>query len=102
MVKDIYKADTFVFKGFFPTDHLQAKCKTLYYMVEKQSPDSSARVASITKRGNNYEAKLKIVSGSCNFEISTKDQEPIESVDKLYEQFVNQILNWKKHRDLFY
>ncbi len=100
--KEINKKDSFVFEGFFPNSNLQEKCRKLYHIVEKRSPNSSTKEASITKIGDNYEAKLKIVSGSCNFEISSKENEPSQTVEKLYEKFLNKILTWNKNRDLFF
>ena len=94
--------DSFTFKGFSPNNHLQEKCKELYSMVENKSPNLSAKEASITKIGDDYEAKLKIISGSCNFEISSKETEPSQTLEKLYEKFLDQIINWNKHRDLFF
>ena len=93
--------DKFIFNGFFPNDNLQEKCRNFYHLVETRSPNASAKEASITKVGDDYEAKIKIISDSCNFEVSSKDNEPIESIDKLSEKFLNQILNWNQERDLF-
>ncbi len=100
--KEMDKKDTFIFNGFLPNSSLQEKCKAFYHMVEERSPNSSAKEASITKIGNNYEAKLKIISGSCNLEISSKETKPSQTIEELHKKFLNQIVDWNKHRDLFF
>lgn len=93
--------DDFVFEGFFPNSHLKQKCKKVYNIFEKRSPSASSKQASLTKIGNDYEAKLKIVSGSCSFEIYSKEPKAAETIDRLYEQFIIKIVDWNKNRDVF-
>lgn len=99
LLKD--EKDNFVFNGFFPNSHLKQKCKKIYNIVEKRSPSAASKRASITKIGRDYEARLRIVSGSCSFEIRSKETKATETVDRLYEQFMTKIVDWNRSRDIF-
>ena len=91
--------ENFKFKGFQPNKSLQQKCKTIYNLVEDRSPSEAAKEASLTKIGNNYQAKLKIISASCSFEVSSLENKASESMDKLYKKFTTKILHWNKNRE---
>ena len=100
MVIDLKTNENFTFSGFLPNQQLEVKCKRFYSLVDKKSPSACAKIASLTKVGDNYEAKLKIVSGSCSFEISSQNQEATESIDNLYKKFTDKILDWNKEKDV--
>lgn len=68
--------------------------------MDKKAPSSCAKTASLSKKGDNYEAKLKIISGSCCFEISSKKQVASDTIDNLYKQFTTKILDWNKEKDV--
>ncbi len=93
------RPDNFKFRGFLPNKSLQQKGKAIYSLVEDHSPSEAAKKASLTKIGDSYEARLKIVSASCSFEISSKQPAASESMDDLYKKFTSKILRWTKERE---
>lgn len=99
MMLDI-KNNDFRFEGFLPNENLEIKCKTIYNLVDKHSPSSSTKMASLSKIGTTYEARLKVISGSCCFEISSINKEPDNSLDILYEKFTSKILSWNQQKDV--
>ena len=92
------RQDNFEFKGFSPKVDLRQKAKEIYNLVENRSPSESTKVASITKINKGYEIQLKITSGSCAFNITTRKQNCSDAMDQLYEKFLDKILVWKKER----
>lgn len=99
MMPDI-KQNAFKFEGFSPNESLETKCKSIYSLVEKHSPSSSTKLASLSKIEEGYKAKLKIISGSCCFEISSTNKKADSSLDLLYKKFTNEIFSWNKQKDV--
>ena len=93
------KPDNFKFRGFLPSKPLQQKGKAIYSLMEDRSPSEAAKKASLTKVGGVYEARLKVVSASCSFEIFSAQAAPSESMDDLYKKFTTKILKWTKERE---
>lgn len=93
------RRDNFEFKGFVPQLSLEQKGKHIYNIVENRSPSESAKVASITKMKEGYEAELKITSNSCRLKIKATENDCETALDQIYEQFLSEILNWDKARN---
>ena len=89
----------FQFNGFEPNKKIKKQIQFFYDFIEKRSPSDSKKVASLTKKGELYEARLKISSSSrCSFEISSKTNKVSESMKSLEKKFLDKIVNWNKTR----
>ena len=91
--------DCFEFKGFEPNSDFVSRCQKIYDLVETRSPSESTKQACITKlRFGAYQAKIKITSASCVFEVCAKENKPERLMDQLYEKFSVEIVDWNKKR----
>ncbi len=89
----------FQFHGFIPNKNVKKRSQFFYSLIESRSPSDSKKMASLTKKGNFYEARLKISSaGDCSFEISSKKNTISDSIECLQRQFFDKIINWNKTR----
>ena len=92
--------DNFQFKGFKPNKEIKQRTRFFYNLIESRSPSDSKKIASLTKKGELYEARLKISSAShCSFEISSKTNKVSDSVKSLEKKFLDKIINWNKTRN---
>ena len=90
----------FQFKGFKPNKKSKKQIQFFYDFIERRSPSDSKKEAIFTKKGELYEARLKISSASlCSFEISSKKNKLSDSMKSLEKQFLDKIINWNKNRD---
>ena len=94
------RKDTFQFKGFIPTQILKEKCSCIYENVENYSPSEAIKEARLVKYNQAYIGELKITSASCIFTITSQEDDPIVSVDKLYRKFRKKMLVWNQQRTL--
>ena len=92
------RKDTFQFKGFVPTQNLKKRCSCIYENVESYSPSEAIREARLVKYNQAYIGELKITSASCIFTITSEENDPMVSVDKLYKKFRKQMLVWSQKR----
>lgn len=91
--------NNFKFEGFTPDSKVKRQSRVFYSLIEKRSPSDSKKVASLTKKGNYYEARLKISSaGACSFEICSKKSKISDSMESLQKQFFDKIVDWNKNR----
>ena len=89
----------FQFNGFTPNKKVKQQTQFVYDFIEKHAPSDSKKTASLTKKGNTYEARLKISSASdCSFEICSKEHKPTDSMKSLQKKFLDKIVNWNKTR----
>lgn len=92
--------NNFQFKGFTPNISIKKKSQVFYDLIESRSPSDSKKVAVLSKKGNLYEARLRVLSaGVCSFEISSKRDKISDSISSLQKQFLNKIVSWNKTRD---
>lgn len=90
----------FQFKGFTPNTKVKQQTQFVYDFIESRAPSDSKKVASLTKKGELYEARLKISSASsCSFEISSKEHRLSDSMKSLQQKFLDKIVNWNKTRN---
>ena len=90
---------SFQFKGFKPNGRVKQQTQFVYDFIESRAPSDSRKTASLTKKGDLYEARLKISSASsCSFEIYSKEQRPSDSMKSLKKKFLDKIVNWNKTR----
>ena len=92
------RQDNFEFKGFIPRTALKQKGKQVYSLVENRSPSESAKVASVTKTKEGYQARLKVASNACDFELIVNKKNCSAAIDQIYSQFLDEILDWNKTR----
>ena len=79
---------------------IKKQSRVFYSLIESRSPSDSRKTASLTKKGNIYEARLKIDSaGDCSFEIFSKKNKISDSIESLRQQFFDKIITWNKTRD---
>ena len=100
MIAYMSMESNFQFKGFIPNKAIKKQSQFFYSLIESRSPSDSKKMASLTKKGGLYEARLKISSSAdtCSFEIfSTKDKIS-DSMKCLKEQFFDKIISWNKTR----
>lgn len=91
--------NNFQFNGFIPNKIARRKGQFFYSLIESRSPSDSKKTASLTKKGELYEARLKISSaGTCSFEICSTKHTVSDSIECLQRQFLNKIVNWNKTR----
>ena len=96
----IVNKKNFKFQGFVPSSKLKKISQNFYNLVENRSPSDSKKQAVLIKKGSLYEARLKIISASsCSFEISSKEDNSLRTINALQEKFLNKILNWNKNRN---
>ena len=89
----------FQFKGFIPNNSVKKQSQVFYSLVESRSPSDSRKLASLTKKGKVYEARLRVSSaGACSFEISSKKNKISDSIESLQRQFFDKIGAWNKTR----
>lgn len=89
----------FQFNGFIPDKKVKKQSQFFYSLVERRAPSDSKKVASLTKKGGLYEARLKISSaGACSFEIVSKKGKISDSIECLQKQFFDKIVDWNKTR----
>lgn len=92
--------NNFQFKGFTPNPNVKKQSRVFYNLIESRSPSDSRKTASLTKKGNFYEARLKISSaGDCSFEIFSKKNKLSDSMESLRRQFFDKIVTWNQNRD---
>lgn len=92
--------NNFQFNGFIPKPKTKKQSRVFYNLIESRSPSDSRKTASLTKKGNLYEARLKISSaGECSFEISSQKNTITDSIESLRRQFFDKIVTWNKTRD---
>ena len=90
----------FQFKGFIPNSKVKQQTQLVYDIIESRAPSDSRKTASLTKKGNLYEAHLKISSASsCSFEIYSKEHKASASMKSLQKKFLDKIINWNKTRN---
>ena len=90
----------FQFNGFTPNKNVKKQSQFFYSLIESRAPSDSKKTASLTKKGNFYEARLKISSaGDCSFEISSKKHNISDSIECLQKKFFDKIITWNKTRD---
>ena len=90
----------FQFKGFTPNKTVKKQSQFFYSLIEKRSPSDSKKTASLTKKGDLYEARLKVSSaGGCSFEIFSIKNKISESMESLQKKFFDKIVTWNKTRD---
>lgn len=95
--------NNFQFKGFIPNKAIKKQSQFFYSLIESRSPSDSKKTASLTKKGNLYEARLKISSATaCSFEISSKKDKISDTMKCLQRQFFDKIINWNKTRSQKY
>lgn len=92
--------NNFQFHGFVPDKNVKKESQFVYNLIESRAPSDSKKVASLTKKGNFYEARLRISSaGDCSFEIVSKKDSISASMESLQKKFFDKIVNWNKTRD---
>ena len=92
--------NNFQFKGFTPNINVKNQGQFFYSLIERRSPSDSKKLASLTKKGKFYEARLKISSaGTCSFEIVSKKNKISDSMECLQKQFFDKIVSWNKARN---
>ena len=103
-VIELKSRKNFEFQGFKPNDTLIQKSQTFYKVIQSRAPSDSKKQATLAKKGNFYEARLKVTSASsCSFEIYSKNDNVLESIQSLEKKFFNKILAWnKKRKDNFF
>ena len=90
----------FQFKGFTPNKAVKKQSQFFYNLIEKRSPSDSRKTASLTKKGDLYEARLKVASaGDCSFEIFSTKNKISDSMESLQKKFFDKIVTWNKTRD---
>lgn len=90
---------SFQFKGFIPNTKVKKQTQFVYDLIESRAPSDSRKTASLTKKGDLYEAHLKISSASsCSFEIYSKEQKASDTMKSLQKKFLDKIINWNKSR----
>ena len=95
------REDNFQFKGFVPTQNLKEKCSCIYENVENYSPSEAIKEARLIKYNHNYYVgELKITSAACIFTVTSRENDPNLSVDRLYKKFRRKMLVWSKSRDM--
>ena len=100
MVDRINIKNNFQFKGFTPNTRVKKQGRVFYNLIESRSPSDSRKIASLTKKGNVYEARLKVSSaGTCSFEISSRKNNISDSIECLRKQFFDKIITWNQTRD---
>ena len=98
-VIELRKKKNFEFQGFKPNSALKEKSQIFYKMIQRRSPSDSKKQAILTKKGNSYEARLKVTSASsCSFEIYSKNNNVLDSIQSLEKKFFNKIIAWNKNR----
>ncbi|MBC6415340.1 MAG: hypothetical protein GDA46_03000 [Bdellovibrionales bacterium] len=91
---------SFKFHGFIPCDELKKTSQKLYDLIESRSPSDSKNQFVLIKKGNTYEAYLKVTSASsCCFEIYSKKRKALNSIHSIQEKFLNKILDWNQNRN---
>ena len=91
--------NNFQFRGFTPNKAIRQQTQFFYNLVESRAPSDSKKTASLTKRGKLYEARLRVSSaGTCSFEISSRKDRILDSMECLQKQFLDKIINWNKTR----
>ena len=91
--------NTFQFKGFTPNDKIKKQSQFVYNLIESRAPSDSKKIASLTKKGKVYEARLRVSSATtCSFEIFSKKDKVSDSMESLQKQFLDKIVNWNKTR----
>lgn len=100
LVAKVNIKNNFQFNGFTPNTSVKKQSRVFYSLIESRSPSDSKKMASLTKKGKLYEARLKISSaGACSFEISSKKNKVSDSIECLRKQFFDKIITWNKTRD---
>lgn len=96
----VHQKQSFQFNGFTPNKKIKEQTQFFYNLIESRAPSDSKKIASLTKTGEIYEARLKISSASrCSFEISSKNPKASDSMKSLQKQFLDKIVNWNKTRN---
>jgi ribosome-associated translation inhibitor RaiA len=91
--------EKFRFRKFNPTEDIILYANTMLAQVMELAPADSTCHATMVRVGNNYLARIEIVSGNGILTADSKSQDPRVGVDILDERIRQRIKDWQNKRN---
>lgn len=86
------------FYGFKPTETMQEYIEENLRSIQEWGPNSSALIATFTKKGREYKGVVRINSFAKNFFSISVGKSLKNVMDHMSEQLARQISKWKSQR----